>query len=121
MSLLIQNILKGIDYQRVIDIRIENFNYVAEKTSSNNKINIDNKAGLFFYPLLIDHGNLIKKKLIERKIYVPTLWPNVLHESDRNTVEYYYADNIIFLPIDQRYGLECMKYMVNILNSVKEE
>jgi hypothetical protein len=121
MSLLIQNILKGINYQRVIDIRTRNINYITNNLNIENKIQIKNTGGLFFYPLLIKDGNNIKNRLIKKKIYVPTLWPNVLSDASKDSIEYYYANNLIPLPIDQRYDTDDMKYMLNILHSLLSE
>ena len=52
----------------------------------------------------------VKKKLAEKKIYVATLWSNVL-ELD-GTPEKDYAENILPLPCDQRYGNEEMNTIV---------
>jgi hypothetical protein len=119
MSLLIQNILKGIDYLRIQERRRQNFNYLANNLTDINKLNIKNTAGFFYYPLYIKNGNLIRKNLIEHKIYVPILWPNVLTDKyNEDGLEYDFANNIIFLPIDQRYDTENMNYIVKILNSI---
>jgi len=117
MSLLIQNILKGIDYKSVMDKRNGNLKHLISNLNTINEIDVKNDAGLYFYPLLLknNEGNYVKKKLIENKIYVPTLWPNVLNEVKNDTFEYRLASNIIFLPIDQRYNTDDMKYMIAIL------
>ena len=65
------------------------------------------------YPLYINNGNEIKKKLQERKIYVPTLWPDVYKLCDKTETEYQMAENIIPIPVDQRYNVDDMKYIVN--------
>jgi hypothetical protein len=83
------------------------------------KLTIKNNAGLFFYPLLVENGNFIKKKLIENKIYIPTLWPNVFDDTAKDSIEYYYVNNIVFLPLDQRYDITDMKYMMNILRNIR--
>jgi hypothetical protein len=119
MSRFIQNTLKGIDYHRIIHVRDENFNYLKNYLNEKNKVRIKNNAGLFFYPLLVENGNLIKKKLIENKIYVPTLWPNVFDDTTKDSIEYYYTNNIVFLPLDQRYNIADMKYMINILKNIR--
>jgi hypothetical protein len=115
MSLLIQNILKGIDYQKTMNSRIGNISYLANNLNAKNEIEIKHNAGLFSYPLLLKNGDILKKKLIEKKIYVPTLWPNVLNYAKKDTFEYYLANNIVFLPIDQRHDIDDMKYMLQIL------
>ena len=60
--------------------------------------------GAFAYPLLVENGAEIRKKLQQQRIYIPTLWPNVLREIDNNSLEYKFAENILPLPVDQRYS-----------------
>lgn len=67
------------------------------------------------YPFLIQGGNELRKKLIEKNIYVPTLWPNVLADMDKQSLEYDYAQNILPLPCDQRYTLDDIKTIVKEL------
>ena len=69
------------------------------------------------YPLLLNNGYLIKRQLIEKKVYVPTLWPNVLKDCFLDSYEYYLANNMLFLPIDQRYDCTDMQYMLNIIEA----
>jgi hypothetical protein len=118
MSLLSQNILKGIDYHQIINKRLRNMNFVADNLNGINKAKIKNNAGLFYYPLLLENGKDIKQKLIKARIYVPTLWPNVLDDVSKNSFEYFMTDNMIFLPIDQRYDENDMKYMLDVLKEV---
>ena len=49
----------------------------------------------------------LKKRLAEKKIYVATLWPNVL-KCD-GALEKDYAENILPLPCDQSYDVNDMK------------
>ena len=56
------------------------------------------------YPLLLKNGAEIRSRLQQMKIYIPTLWPNVLEWCGADETEYYMAKNILPLPIDQRYG-----------------
>ena len=55
----------------------------------------------------------IKKKLAAQKIYVPTLWPNVLDME--GTMEKDYAENILPLPCDQRYTAEDMTRIIDAI------
>ena len=50
-----------------------------------------------------------RSRLARRKIYVPTLWPNVLEECAEETVARRYAEEILPLPIDQRYDEKDMR------------
>lgn len=73
------------------------------------------------YPYLTDRGEQIKRKLVRKKIYVPTLWPNVLQDCSADSYEYYLAQNLVFLPIDQRYTVNDMNYMLTVLDEISEK
>ena len=73
-----------------------------------NKLDIEN--GLFAYPLMMDDAARIRKHLINKKIYVPVLWPD--YDVGANDIEKSFINNILPLPIDQRYGREEMEYMI---------
>lgn len=111
MSRLTKNLLRSIDYEYVKQVRTNNFAYLHEKLREVNKLNVRLIEGAFMYPLLIDDGMKIRKQLQQMKIYIPTLWPNVLEECEPDTLEYKFAADILPLPIDQRYGIEDMEYI----------
>ena len=110
MSKYTENILKSIDYELVRKKRETNFCCLHERLKDINLLNIQKPVGPFAYPLLIHNGAEIRKKMQEKKVYIAKLWPNVL--SGR---EGYWAENILPLPCDQRYGEEEMNYIANCL------
>lgn len=112
MSKLTHNILGSIDYERICEIRNENYGYLAENFSSENILKLNAPIGAFAYPFYIENGEEIKRILMQKKIYIPTLWPNVLVDMPLDSVEYNYAANILPLPCDQRYIMTDMQYMV---------
>lgn len=118
MSAVSKNILCGIDYEKVKNQRTANYRYLNQALKGENKLCVPDIEGAFAYPLYLKNGRSIRKKLIERKIYVPVLWPNVLEETPENSLEYEYATNILPLPCDQRYGADDMKYMVSIIKEL---
>ena len=79
---------------------------------SANQLTLAIPEGAFMYPLWIKNGAAVRKKLQAEKIYIPTLWPNVLQQLPENAIEYQLAANILPLPIDQRYGVKTMQYIV---------
>lgn len=121
MSRLTKNLLRCIDYEYVKQIRTNNFAYLHEKLREVNKLNVRPIEGAFMYPLLIDDGMKIRKQLQQMKIYIPTLWPNVLEECEPDTLEYKFAADILPIPVDQRYGVEDMEYIVEVIRSVSIE
>lgn len=108
MSRLTRNILGAIDYKKVIEYRNSNFNYLHDRLETTNILNIAAPEGPFAYPYYMKNGLEVKRRLAENKIYIPTLWHNVLRNVDDNSIEYNYTANILPLPCDQRYNVDDM-------------
>ena len=104
MSALTRNLLRAVDYAYVEEQRTKNFAYLHERLGDQNKLKLTVPRGAFMYPFYIEYGTELKMKLIENKIYVPTLWPDVFDVTDRKSIEWDFAENIVPLPVDQRYG-----------------
>lgn len=115
MSKLTDNLLHGIDYEMVKNKRTENFSYLHTILQHVNKLKLSIPAGAYMYPLYIENGFEIRKKLQAKKIYIPTLWPDVFDICKENEIEFSMARNILPIPIDQRYGIEDMECIVSIL------
>lgn len=113
MSKLTKNLLHGIDYEEVKKRRTDNFRFLYNEFESVNRLYLIIPEGAFMYPLYIKNGAEIRKKLQAEKIYIPTLWPNVFEVAGKGSLEYKMAENILPLPIDQRYGIDDMKYMLS--------
>ena len=114
MSRLTQNLLCGIDYKRAKKNRITNFSYLDKNFSQINLLK-NLKTATFAYPLFLENGSEIRKLLQQKKIYIPTLWPDVLETCGENSVEYNFAKNILPIPCDQRYGKEEMDFIIKNL------
>lgn len=118
MSLISENILRAVDYESVKNRRTENWEYVSDRLSKYNRLIPVKSEGPFAYPLLVSDGMKIKSMLAKNQVYVPTLWPNVIEECEAGTVEHEYASDILPIPIDQRYTLQNMKAMCEIIEDV---
>lgn len=118
MSKLTKNILGAIDYERARIIRNKNYAYLDNKLGEINALKLSRQDGAFSYPFYIENGLEIRKKLLENRIYIPILWPNVLEDMTENSIEYKYAANILPLPCDQRYAIEDMEYLLDVLMAV---
>lgn len=117
MSKLTHNLLRGINYSEVSKRRSENFEELDKVLGAINKLKLKIPEGAFMYPLYIENGTQIRKSLLKEKIYIPTLWPNVLDSCEKDELEYDLAQNILPLPVDQRYGIGEMQFLIdNILN-----
>lgn len=118
MSRLTENLLHSIDYKAVSQRRKNNFAYMHERFSGKNRLKLVVPEGAYMYPLYLEQGAYIRKKLQAEGIFVPTLWPDVLNRCGSSTLEYDMAENILPLPVDQRYGIDDMEYIGNILEDI---
>ena len=116
MSKLTQNLLHGIDYDYVCRRRNENYALLDKAFRDINNLKLKSPKGAFAYPLFIKNGAVIRKRLIDKKIYIPCLWPNVLLDREEHTFEYELANNVLPLPVDQRYGDKEMRYLIEMVN-----
>ena len=112
ISRISRNILGAIDYEEVHLKRNKNFQFLNERLSASNGLNISVPEAPFAYPYYVENGIEIRQKLARKEIYIPTLWPNVLQDNDKKSIEYDYTANILPLPCDQRYEKDDMKYIV---------
>lgn len=115
MSKLTENLMKSFDYKTIKQKRTENFLFLDNYLRNINKLNLRKVEGAFAYPLYLQNGANVRKKLQREKIYIPTLWPSVLNQCDEKFLEYDYSLNVLPLPVDQRYSQEDMEYMIGVL------
>ena len=75
------------------------------------------KNNYFTYPIFFktkverDH---IRKILIDNQIYCPIYWP--LYFDKDNICNNHITDHILCIPVDQRYNIKHMEYIVNIID-----
>ncbi len=117
MSKSTENMLGAFDYGKIKKKRTQNFKYLNEKLNKLNKLNLKNVSGAYSYPLYIDNAENLRKKLIDKNIFVPILWPNVIKDN-KNSNAYDFAKNILPLPCDQRYGIEEMDKIIKIVKEI---
>ena len=117
MSTLTENLLKAIDYVSIIEKRKKNYQLLDQALRQYNQLNLtcSEETVPMVYPYLLKQNAALKKKLIENKIFVATYWPNVMDWCKENDWEYQLAQQACFLPVDQRYGEEEMKRIINTI------
>lgn len=119
MSVLAKGILENVDYERVRRVREENFRVFRDRLDSLNRLKIPRFCPAYVYPLLIPGGGELKKRLVEQKIFVPTLWLGEDLLAHGNSFELSMSRDGIFLPVDQRYSVEDMEYMGEVILAEK--
>ena len=78
--------------------------------------NLEKIVGPYCYPLYVDNAEEIRKELVKEKVFIPTLWPNVIEQGKK--IETDFATNILPLPCDQRYNLDDMKALEKIIKKL---
>ena len=116
MSKLTQRMMQGVDYDAVAQRRRKNYQILhqALKAENNVVLPLDEDAVPMVYPYLVPVKGL-REKLIENKIFVARYWPSVLEYTNKDDIDYLLAYQMQPLPIDQRYGEEEMKRIIEII------
>lgn len=110
MSDITRCMLSAVDYDYIIEKRKENSKILNDILQKFNLLKVNVGEGpLYLYPFLTNVN--IKKILVSEKIYVPTIWRELIRPEFYGTLEYELSNNTAFLPIDQRYGKEDMIYL----------
>ena len=116
MSNLSQTLLSAIDYESSAEKRIQNFNLLHQALKETNKLRINflNNGVPMVYPYWNDNINL-RQKLLDNRVYTAIYWNNVKQWCKSESVEYRFVDEIVYLPIDQRYNETDLNKIIKIL------
>lgn len=123
MSPLTQHILQGVDYAQIRSLRRRNYQHMEKRLSDFNRFPISLGTGVpYLYPYWapIGKGPQIRQALIERHIYVPTLWRECLSSCAPTSLEYQLSQDVIYLPIDQRYDLSDIDFIADVLLELED-
>ena len=117
MSPQTKETLSQIDYDPVIEKRRQNYKFLSNAIGEKNLLQLpsmDSFVCPMVYPFMTDDESL-RGRLIQNKVFVARYWPNVLEWCEKDKLEYKLTTQIIPLPIDQRYGVEDMIRIVDII------
>ena len=112
MSKLTKRLMNSINYDLVAQKRIDNYNML--RTHLGGKALEPDEVPMIF-PFESTLGQELRKILISNKVFVAKYWPNVDLWANPNSNEFWLANHIIPLPIDQRYDLADMKTIIDII------
>ena len=117
------DIYRKTNFEPVIKRRINNYNRLWELLKPITCIKLvlgkaNDKVVPLYLPLYVKQGKRkeLQQFLAIRDIYCPVIWPkyNLIINISKNT-EYIY-DNILCIPIDQRYGIEEMEKIAKYIS-----
>lgn len=117
MSFQTKWLLDHIDYDNVVARRRENYKYLHEAFRDKNALTLPDMTSFscpMVYPFMMQTDRNLRKELIDNKVFVARYWPNV-EDTEGFEVEYDIAMNVIPIPCDQRYGMEEMNRITDII------
>ena len=124
ISVLSTSLLNEIDVEETKRKRSDNYRYLYEQLS-NSSICVPVERSLdeltcapLFFPVYVKDRASFQKKMAQQEIYAPVLWP--VHTESlliNDSIKRIYNE-ILMLPIDQRYGEDDMKRIIKVINSL---
>lgn len=120
------SIIDNCNVQLITEARQKNYEYLIHEIE---KINIvervlnlsTDKCTPLYFPVYVRERANVQKYLAEHNVYCPIIWPKsksiVFNDED---VDYMY-DNMLCIPIDQRYSIDDMKKVVSLLLKFQDE
>lgn len=118
MSRLTEQMMRSIDYSAKANRRIHNFHVLDKVLRSTNRFmgDMDYATVPLLYPYLVENGACLRQYLIDHQVFCARYWPNVLEWCNPADFEYQLAENLVCLPIDQRYDEKDMETILDIIN-----
>lgn len=117
MSFQTKWLLDHIDFENVVARRRVNFKLLHDALKGLNELslpNMDSFACPMVYPFMMRTDHNLRKELIDNKIFVARYWPNVEEKNGFET-ESNMAMNVIPIPCDQRYCIDEMDGIINLI------
>ena len=127
MSCVSKRLLDKFDYRAIITRRRENFQYLLDNWNSDSIVplfsNLPDSVCPMGFIVLAENRDHVKRELIKAKIYCPVHWQpisqgdgNILAPEihpDEFPISWEISRKILMIPIDQRYGIEEMDYILD--------
>ena len=112
--------LETINGEEIAFARRENMKHLWEALRFNVKmipgIEKSFKGAPFSLPILVEDRDEVQKKLAQKGVYAPVLWP--INKDARMTCENsaYISDHMLSLPVDQRYDWDDIEDIARIVS-----
>lgn len=114
-------LLDKFDYIAIINQRRKNFVYLLDNLQSETNIKplfetLPIGMCPIGFPIIVSNRDELKEKLIENDVYPPIHWelPKEIRKNDF-PISWNISEHILTIPLDQRYTIKDMKYIVSII------
>ncbi len=120
MSGLTMNLLHAFDYEAAKVRRLANWEVLNDALGPRNRLALARPEVPFMYPYMACDADGVRGRMAAEGVYIPMLWPNVPDDPCAGSDAVAYSKNILPLPVDQRYGAEDMKTVLEVLTRCLE-
>jgi len=116
-------ILNTIDIDFIINKRKKNYLYLLNHMENLENIEVifkelKDEICPFFFPIYVKNDrDKLREKLIKENIYCPIHWEKPLILNNKEMQSNYIYDHILSIPCDQRYGIDEMKKIVEVISN----
>tara|TARA_B100001123_G_scaffold438229_1_gene572672 strand:+ start:4343 stop:5371 length:1029 start_codon:yes stop_codon:yes gene_type:complete len=115
-SLIELSLLDKIEHER---IRRENYKVLNGLLKDHFTPAVSEKSGVpFAYPLLTNNRDVIIEKLKQKRVFATPLWPNARLNKLEHPKAALFSNQLMALPIDQRYNIDDMENLAKIVLSI---
>lgn len=115
-------ILVHLRYDKIKEKRRKNAGYIRKnllEMGIREIINIDPDKIPLFIPVFVKERDEVRRKLFEEKIFLPIHWPLNKKYLKKMSTAAHFSENELSIIVDQRYGMEDMKRIIEILKKLK--
>lgn len=118
VSRLTERLMSGIDYEQARLLRMNHFLFLHERLGHLNRLSVeaDSLSAPCYYPFWTAFPEL-RNVLIDKRVLIPLLWPEVLEQAPASSLERKLALHLLPLPVDQRCGPQDMERIARIVEA----
>lgn len=116
MSVLTENLLHAVDYDAAKERRLANWFMLDGALGPSNRLSLAVPEVPFMYPYMVADAESARRMMASEGVFVPMLWPNVPGDGCAGPNAIDFSNNILPLPVDQRYGAEDMNRLLAVLD-----
>lgn len=116
MSTLTENLLHAVDYGAAKQRRLTNWSVLNEVLGQSNRLSMTVPEVPFMYPYMVVNADGVRGKMAAEGVFIPMLWPNVPGDAYAGPNAIDFSNNILPLPVDQRYGVDDMERVLEVLS-----
>ena len=110
------NLILNVDFDFAFAKRRKNYSYLEQKLRMRGikTMAMPKKTAPLCFPLRHEKAQYVIEALAKKSIFCPKYWPNlILQKNDTKGIEL--LNKTVYLPIDQRYGIREMDYILDNL------